>query len=375
MRIVNEEATFVEFSSAFYSVIERQTPVQAELTFSRAGNLADLSQVVVSVTGGDAESGLDYNNLPQLVSFAPGETSATLLVDILPDQLEERTENINLEITNVGDVIIGSQNSATLRIADENISFVEFSEANYLAEEGDTLNQAELTFNRAGNLANSSQVVVNVTGGSAELGEDYNLPQLVSFAPGETSATLLVDILPDDLSEGAEEISLEVTNVGDVIIGSQNSATVSITDDDISFVEFAQASYSVRENSLITQAELIFNRTGDINRFSEVLVNVVGGSAQLGVDYGSFLGFPGLVSFAPGETTSRLFVDIFPDNLQEGIEEATFEVISLDDVVIGSQSTANLEIGDISRPILPPVITPEWPFFPDFPGFPGFIIA
>lgn len=87
----------------------------------------------------------------------------------------------------------------------------------------------ELTLDTA---AFAEDVVVNVlnSGGSATAGEDYTaIDTQLTFAAGETSATLTIDVLPDTVFEGDETI--EFTISGERLDGDV-TATATITDND-----------------------------------------------------------------------------------------------------------------------------------------------
>lgn len=97
-------------------------------------------------------------------------------------------------------------------------------------DDADTVQMTlELTLDTA---AFAEDVVVNVvnSGGSATAGEDYTaIDTQLTFAAGETSATLTIDVLPDTVFEGDETI--EFTISGERLDGDV-TATATITDND-----------------------------------------------------------------------------------------------------------------------------------------------
>ncbi|MGQ4650021.1 Calx-beta domain-containing protein [Lyngbya aestuarii] len=365
MEIFNGGVSYVEFSQANYTVQESEESVPAEVTLTRAGNLDNLSGVQINLMGGSAQLNTDYSvplGLPQSVFFNPGETSQSFIVESTPDLELEGTEEIIFEVTSLDNTVIGSQNSATLNIIDDEIAYVEFSKTTYAVLEGEESVPAEVTLTRSGNLDTASQVQVNVTGGSALLGLDYNttlgFPELVVFQPGETSKTFVIETLPDIEPEGTEEITFEVTSLDNTVIGNRNNGTLKIFDNDVAYVEFSQATFSVNENETPVQAEITFARAGNLDIISQVQVNVTGGSAELGSDYNLPLGLPQSILFNPGETSQTLVVDILPDLQLEGTEDVSFEIASLGDVVLGTQNTATLQISDPVAEVVPLPILP-----------------
>lgn len=357
LEIIDDDVAYVQFSNATYSVNERESGriTQAAITLTRSGDLSHMAQVELNVTGGDASWGTDFSFPYSVVAFNPGETSKTLLMDILPDFIPEGTESVNIELRNWNDTaIIGNQNTATLDIIDADVAYVQFANATYSVNESGIPVQAAITLNRSGDISSFSQVQFNLTGGNADQGLDYRfpagLPQSVYFNPGETSQTVFVDILPDFIREGTEKVSFELLNpyTDSTVIGSQNTATLEIIDDDVAYVQFSQATYSVNESGTPTQAAITLTRSGNLANFADVRLNVTGGNANQGTDFNSPLTFPQSIFFNPGETSRTVLVDILPDFIREGTETVNFELISPYNynTVIGSQNTASLEILD-----------------------------
>ena len=79
----------------------------ATFTFTRSGNTSDALTVHLTV-GGDAGNGADYLTLPTSVTFGEGQSSATLSVRPIDDQLVERTETITVAIAPSDDYNVGS---------------------------------------------------------------------------------------------------------------------------------------------------------------------------------------------------------------------------------------------------------------------------
>ncbi|MBC6476839.1 MAG: hypothetical protein GDA56_02605 [Hormoscilla sp. GM7CHS1pb] len=79
------------------------------------------SEVQVSITGGTATGGRDYNNssFPLKVVFSAGEKSKTIEVPIFEDTIYEPTaETIDFSVTTVSNAKIGTQSTTTFNIND-----------------------------------------------------------------------------------------------------------------------------------------------------------------------------------------------------------------------------------------------------------------
>jgi hypothetical protein len=107
-------------------------------------------------------------------------------------------------------------------------SQVTFEQAAVQVNEG---RQAVLTLNRLNDLQLTSQVQVNVVGGSATAGVDYTFaPQTITFNPGEAQKSVVVPILQDTFTEGREIIQLSITGGDRTLIGKSTLTTVTILD-------------------------------------------------------------------------------------------------------------------------------------------------
>lgn len=109
---------------------------------------------------------------------------------------------------------------------------LQFSSSTFSAQEGGL---ATVTVSRTGGTAGATTVGYNTSfGGSATAGSDYtSVSGTLSFADGEDSKTFTVPILEDTLDEPDENFPIALNNVtGSGQIGSQNFATVGITDND-----------------------------------------------------------------------------------------------------------------------------------------------
>ena len=114
-------------------------------------------------------------------------------------------------------------------------STIQFSQsAPYQVDEAGRASMA-ITLVRSGDYSATSQVQVNITGGTATAGTDYTntgFPLTVTFAAGETSKAVTIPILQDTAIEGTETISLSVVGLSNATIGATSTATLQILDDD-----------------------------------------------------------------------------------------------------------------------------------------------
>jgi hypothetical protein len=107
---ITREGTRYQFSTATFDTNEgdvTSTPNVVEIT--RVSSLPLIAEdVTVSATGGSATSGVDYTADPFVVSFAAGQASAFVPIEILGDLVPEADETIDLQITGFsGEGVVG----------------------------------------------------------------------------------------------------------------------------------------------------------------------------------------------------------------------------------------------------------------------------
>ena len=222
--------TIIEFSQSNFQVSEDAGNSQiVELT--RSGYLSESSQVQVTFTGGSATGGDDYDATTVTVTFAAGEVTKKVEIPIIQDFRVEVTESINLAISSI-DAYIGSKNTATLEILDDDIAEVTITPtdgSNDITEDGvsDTYEvvltsqpTAEVTINLSTNGQSTTDSTALVFTSS-----NWNTPQ-----------TVTITAVDDAVAEGNHTSTINhTTSSNDTNYDGLTVApvTVEITDNDI----------------------------------------------------------------------------------------------------------------------------------------------
>ncbi|HEY0549913.1 MAG TPA: Calx-beta domain-containing protein, partial [Verrucomicrobiae bacterium] len=266
--IVDNDApgTFV-FSSATYSISEAGGA--ATITVIRTNGNQGFVSVTVQTSGGTATPTLDYAPVaPTVLSFNPGQTVRTITIPIVNDLISEGTETVGLLLSNpTGGTSISVPGAATLSILDDEAS-VGFASAALSATESFT--NVLVTLVRTGNTNFGFSVTLNTSDGTATAGADYvSTTTTVTFAPGQTNATLTVAVLDDTLAEGDETVNLTLSSPsGGVVLGPIGTSVLTILDNDTAY-NFSSATYATNEgtvNLVITVLRAGFNlATGSVD--------------------------------------------------------------------------------------------------------------
>lgn len=199
-----------------------ETSASEDFFISRRGSTtADL--VVNYTMSGTAVEGTDYTALSGTVTIPAGSTGAYVNVVPVNDTTPEGTETIVMTLTSGSyGVRVGS---ATLLLGD-NDSFSGMSVA--FAASTATTNEAvgtyNLAVNRTGTSTGAASVQFRVNGGTAAgNGIDFSLAEgVLNFASGETSKTIPIAIVQDQLPEPAETIIVQLLNQTGANLGTSS---------------------------------------------------------------------------------------------------------------------------------------------------------
>ncbi|MEP3482187.1 MAG: Calx-beta domain-containing protein [Fuerstiella sp.] len=106
---------------------------------------------------------------------------------------------------------------------------------------------------------------------------------------------------------------------------------------------FAETSESVSEDVVGGSETITINRTGDTSVSESVVVNIAGGTAVRGVDFGSASQL--IAEFAAGATSASISIDITDDAIVEANESLNLTLVApADGFVVSAASSATLTI-------------------------------
>ncbi|MFM7560081.1 beta strand repeat-containing protein, partial [Cylindrospermopsis raciborskii] len=252
------------------------------------------------------------------VSFAAGETSQTITVNVSGDTTVEPDEGFIVTLSNPSGATISTatatgtiqNDDAALAIASTNVNQIE----------GNSGTKAfTFTVTRNGDTTSSSSANWSVTesGTNPANGADFvggTLPTgTVNFTAGETSKSITVNVLGDTTVEPDEGFTVTLSNPTNANI-TTGTATGTITNDDTQ-VTLAVSPTSVTEDGT-SNLIYTFTRTGVISN-SLTANYTIGGTATNGNDY-SNIGTS--VIFAAGSSTATVTVDPTSDTTGENDE-------------------------------------------------------
>ncbi|HEY9301786.1 MAG TPA: Calx-beta domain-containing protein, partial [Phormidium sp.] len=232
----------IQFSNPEYVVREDGTPILA-VTVIRSGGLEGPASATVNLSNGTATAPADYNNSPITVNFANGQTSQVITIPIVDDTLVEPEETVNLTLVNPSPgATIGTQSTAILTILDNDVPpppkplvFVAALDPT-AGEPGRTDNSGDGTFQfaRTGGDITQALTIQYTTTGTATPGADYAaLSGTVTIAAGQSvSAPVSFTPLTDGINEPVETVTVKILEDLPYQVGSADTATVRVLDND-----------------------------------------------------------------------------------------------------------------------------------------------
>ena len=299
-------------------------------------NTTQSTSVNYATANDTALAGSDYTTTSGTLTFAVGETTKTISVPIINDNLGEPNEQFKINLTAPVNGALGTPASTTVIITTNDP--IMFSSNTYSVHEnaGNAVFTLKLT---GGALAQAVTVGFATSDGTALAGSDYTATTgTVTFNPGETTKTFTVPIREDTLAEPAENFRITLSNPTNGVLGNPNFTTVTILANDT--IGFQYSTYTVVEYEPLGVVTVVLNAPSA----DTVTVNYAtsNGTATAGSDYTAA---SGTLTFAPGETSKSFSVAIIDDSIAETSETINLTLSSATKAALG-QATAVLTIVD-----------------------------
>ena len=183
-----------QFTTATYNASE--TAGTTTITVSLSSTSTMPITVDYATSGNTATADTDYGETAGTLAFAPGDSSKTFTVSIHDDSSSEGDETVDLTLSNPTNVSIGTPGTASLTIQDDEPPVVEFSLADYDADENVGVMTIEVVLSRASPVPTSVDFIISP--GSALPTADYtdpNASHTLNFAAFDTKESFTANII------------------------------------------------------------------------------------------------------------------------------------------------------------------------------------
>jgi hypothetical protein len=302
-----------------------EQPDIATYTVTRAGTGESVSYNYSMVgTGASPISAADFANgqLPSgVLSFPQGTASRDFTISIPIDGIGEPTEQFTLIVTSASGLVtyatlVGNVKDTT--VPPSTVTIANSGPASkYEGDSGATTFDFIVT--RTGDISGTGSVHYT-TGNIGAQASDFVggiLPSgTLTFAPGQASQTISIEVVGDTLLEGDEVFSVALDNASNMNMGSISAALATILNDDVSeyLASFAGG------NPRVEGGTVTYTLTrGDVSKASVFTYEVAGHGASP-ANASDFVGgvLPtGIVFFAAGEATKIISIATASDTVIE----------------------------------------------------------
>jgi hypothetical protein len=221
------------------SITVNEAVGNANFTVTLSAPTTHRTEIKYLTINGTAAVGEDYTSTQGTLVLQPGSTSGMISVPIIDDNIDEDDETLSLKITANPGIVTHDQSTITITDNDPppsaSINDVTAFEGNF----GNSLAFFQVTLS-----APSSRTITldyATAAGTATALDFIPISGTLTFPPGQTSNNLVVQILPDRLSESDETFAINLSNATNATINdSQGIGT--IVDNDAPILYFDASS-------------------------------------------------------------------------------------------------------------------------------------
>jgi hypothetical protein len=319
-------------------------------TFTVTQNSRGKSSVRYSTAHGTAVNPADFLSRTGSLRFAGGHRTNKVAISVVGDTLDEANETFFVHLTApVGATIADGEGKGT--ITDNDAPPSVSSAATLTVPEGNSGDTPVASIEVTLSAVSGRQVSVDYStaDGSAAVGSDYDLTTgTLEFPPGQTSGSVLVQVVGDDSSEGDETFDVDLANPVNATLGT-HPTIVTIQDNDPIPPGSAVLNVSgrtIREGNAGTRVLLFtVTRSGATTTPVSVDYQTANGEAVAPSDYVSATG---TISFAVNDTSETVAVQIKGDRQLEHVERLFLSLIdpSVGAAVETGQATGSIKNDD-----------------------------
>lgn len=290
-----------------------------------------------------ATAGVDYLTRSGTLNFAASQPSKELRIPILNDGLKESNKTFRVTLSNaMGGLSLGTPKDFNVTITD-NDGGVHFSQATHTVPEDG--GRVHLTVLRGSDVEVGPFTVdfatVDVT---ARAGSDYVAQAgSLSFATGQQSQDLPIEILNDGVRESMESLRVTLSQVvGAATPGTPLTATVSIESNDAG-LGFEFTTYSVWETAGQVAVNVVRWNDGDLGPFT-VEVHTSDLTAHAGSDYQAV---SAVLAFRANQTMKQVVIPLLKDSAVIGPRQFRLTLTNATNGGLLGATTATVSINEI----------------------------
>lgn len=342
--------------------------IPGEFTVSLASGKTTLVPITVAYTvSGTATAGADYTTLSGTVTIPANSSGITFPVPVLNDTIAETGETVIVRLSTVTATmpfVVGAPNTDTVTIVDDDTEQVIIQAGD--ADAAEPSNAGQFTVRIASGKPATADITVDLQiTGTATNGTDYtSIPASILLPAGNSSVTIPVSVLDDNLVEGNETVAVKLTKLTSVLmlnIGGYDNDTVTIDDDDDANlkIEIVAAKNDAAEPGTDpgNEGEFTIRLESGKTPVQNITVDyTIGGSATNGTDYETITASAVIPA---GSSSVTIPITVIDDPKPEGVESIMLTMTRVTGggrpFTIGTEALATVNILDNDT-----VLTAAW---------------
>jgi hypothetical protein len=271
----------------------------------------------------DATAGSDYVAGSGTLTFAPGETSKTVSVLVNGDRVGEINESYFVNLSDAANATInGGQGVGTITDDEPRISINDAT-----VNEGNT-GARPIAFTVSLSMAYDVPVTIHyaTANSTATAGSDYQTSSGILLIPaGQISGTITLQVSGDRLPEPIETFFVNLSNPNcGVITDDQGVGSIVDNEPRITISDVSRLEGRNRNSTLITFTVTLSSAYDQPVTMSYRTVN--GTATTANSDY---VAKSGTLTFAPGETTKTISIEVKGDSKREANETFYLDLFGL----------------------------------------------
>jgi uncharacterized repeat protein (TIGR01451 family) len=308
-RVVSWTSTEDQFELQSRDSLDASTPWR-----SAAGSVALSGQTRSFVI--DPQSPAQFFRLAARASFAPGELTKKVTIQVNGDTINESDETFFVDLANAVNATISKPRGMATILNDDAPPTLSITDVTVTEGNTGTVN-AVLKVTLAGTSSQPVTVKWATADGTAVAPGDYAAAiGTLTFAPGESSKTITVAVNGDSANEADELFNVDLSAAVGATITQPRGAVTILNDDAPPTLSIADVTVT-EGNSGVANAQLKVTLAGASSQPVTVKWATADGTAVAPGDYAAA---KGTLTFAPGESSKTITVAVNGDLLNEADE-------------------------------------------------------
>jgi len=299
---------------------------------NRSGDTSGATSVDWRVTFGTANAQDFTGPTSGTVTFAPGELSKAITVQVAGDTQQEADETFQVALSNAPGASFPQPISGKI-LNDDGAPvtpMLDIAAPPAHAEGTGGVTPFDFTVTRSGDTSGTSAVDYYTVGDTNAADFSGATTGTLYFAAGETSKTIELNVVGDSAREADESFFVGLSNARGATLQTAKATTTILNDDSdtppAATLSWGTAAGGLSQNegdSGATPFHYVLNRSGDTSGTTTADWRVVFGTA----DAQDFTGpTSGTITFAPGETSKEILVQAAGDTTLEGDDTFTVAI-------------------------------------------------